>query len=76
MVGENTGAFFTTFCYEAEGQWHIGGTNDNEELSVVASGDEKYIFTKLDKLVRLKISLREQCGMYYIQELMEQLGEN
>ena len=76
VVGENAGAPFTTFCYEADGQWHIGGTNDDDELSVVASGDEKYIFNKLDKLVRLKISLREQCGMYYIQELMEQLEEN
>lgn len=76
VVGEKTAEHFTTFCYEEAGQWHIGGTNDNEALTVVASGDEKYIFTKLDKLVRLKISLREQCGVYYIQELMDKLGED
>ena len=75
VVGERKADSYTTYCYEEDGQWHIGGTNDDTELNVVCSGDEEMIFTKLDKLVRLKISLREQCGMYYIQELMEKLGE-
>ncbi len=75
IVGKEELRPYATYCFCEEGQWHIAGTNDDTELNVVSSGDEEMIFTKLDKLVRLKISLREQCGMYYIQELMEQLGE-
>ncbi len=66
---------YSTYCYYQDGQWHIGGTNETTEINVVSSGDEKMIFTKLDKLVRLKISLREQCTLHYIEELMEQLDE-
>ncbi len=76
VVGTKACDEYTTCCYEEAGQWHIGGTNDDKELSVVASGEEKYIFTKLDKLVRLKISLREQYGTWEITRLMEQLDEN
>lgn len=75
VVGEKTTEAFTTCCYYEDGQWNIGGNNEEDDLSVVASGDEEYIFTKLDKLVRLKISLREQCGTWYIEQLMEQLDD-
>ncbi len=75
IIDEKATKEYTTCCYEEDGKWHIAGTNDDTELNIVCSGDEEMVFTKLDKLVRLKISLREQCGMYYIEELMNQLDE-
>ena len=72
-VGSKTTSQYTTCCFYEDGQWHIGGTNEGTEITVVSSGDEKSIFTKLDKLVRLKISLREQCGVWDIEELMDKL---
>ncbi|MBQ9934646.1 MAG: bifunctional diaminohydroxyphosphoribosylaminopyrimidine deaminase/5-amino-6-(5-phosphoribosylamino)uracil reductase RibD [Lachnospiraceae bacterium] len=72
-IGSKTTTEYTTCCFYEDGQWHIGGINEGTELTVVCSGDEKYIFTKLDKLIRLKISLREQCGIAAIEELMDKL---
>jgi hypothetical protein len=72
-IGSKTANEYTTCCFYEDGQWHIGGTNEGTDITVVCSGEEKYIFTKLDKLVRLKISLREQCGIAAIEELMNKL---
>lgn len=73
MVDEKATAPYSTCCYKEDELWHIAGTNNDDELIVVESGDEAYIFTKLDKLVRLKISLRDQRYLLDIDELMEQL---
>ncbi|MBQ8318625.1 MAG: bifunctional diaminohydroxyphosphoribosylaminopyrimidine deaminase/5-amino-6-(5-phosphoribosylamino)uracil reductase RibD [Lachnospiraceae bacterium] len=73
MVDEKATAPYSTCCYKEDELWHIAGTNNDDELIVVESGDEAYIFTKLDKLVRLKISLRDQRDLLDIDELMEQL---
>ena len=53
----------------------IAGTNNDDKLIVVESGDEAYIYTKLDKLVRLKMSLRNQRDLLDIDKLMEQLEQ-
>lgn len=74
VVGEKATASYTTCCYEENGLWNIAGTNQDTELNVVESGDEAYIFTKLDKLVRLKLSLTDQSDLWEIDKLMEQLA--
>ena len=73
VVDKKATAPYSTCCYKEDELWHIAGTNNDDELIVVESGDEAYIFTKLDKLVRLKISLRDQRDLLDIDELMNQL---
>lgn len=74
VVGEKTKEPYTTCCFKEGELWHIGGNNEEtHELIIIYSGDEEYIFTKLDKIARIKISLREQCGTMEIEQLMEQL---
>ncbi len=75
VVDKKATAPYSTCCYKEDELWHIAGTNNDDKLIVVESGDEAYIFTKLDKLVRLKMSLRNQRDLIDIDELMGQLEQ-
>ncbi|MBQ3164575.1 MAG: hypothetical protein IJC02_08570 [Lachnospiraceae bacterium] len=60
IVGKKSNIPYSINCYEEKGIWIISEIGERQDVSIIMEGEESTVFTKLNKIVRGEVKLRER----------------